>query len=73
MTREQIDYIPYGEEWEKEMMQFRKLELIAQLRKAHLERGRLAEALQEVVRISDRDHVAWHKAKEALSNKNLLP
>jgi len=35
--------------------------------KLEQENKELREALEEVIRISDRDHIAWDKAKQALA------
>lgn len=45
METNNTGYIPYGEEWKKEMKKLTKEFLIEMLKRAHLERQRLEERL----------------------------
>ena len=44
---DEYDVIPFGEEWEKEMMKFRKIELIDWVRRA-LEENRQLRRQEEI-------------------------
>lgn len=48
-------------------------QLLARAEKAEADNARLREAAAEVLRISDRDHVAWHRMRAALDTERGQP
>lgn len=65
------NFTPYNQQWKDAMKKLPKETIIDMFANVGQNRVELLESLIEVVRISDRDHIAWDKAKQAIKNSTM--